>query len=424
MGENASGVTLVGSGASSLNSGDTAVGNKAQAGGQAVSLGYNAQAGSQGIAIGYDSNSIASTTTDKSIAIGYGAQSKSSRSISIGSYADASAQDSIAIGSSAVSAFAVKASASNSMAIGHNAKVSGEDSVAIGSANVTHKNSIGIGTTHDTAVTTADHQIILGDPETTVYIPGNLRVNGDVELAVSSGKIVKLRASHGNNAEGQKKFGYVLLESNGSGLFINETASTLSSDRRLKNVGKAFVGGLEELKKLDLFHYTYKKDPVKTPHVGVMAQDLQKIFPNAVVKGDDGFLRIRMEDMFYAVINAVKELAANFDNHDERILKLEQENKQLQKTVELLEKRLEKLEKILKEYYVQYEVNRDCAKVTLIESRITGTPGVMAKIVRALSQENIQLLQTSDSSMTISCLVSRENMSKTVHAIHNAFYTE
>ena len=85
---------------------------------------------------------------------------------------------------------------------------------------------------------------------------------------------------------------------------------------------------------------------------------------------------------------------------------------------------LEKLEKILKEYYVQYEVNRDCAKVTLIESRITGTPGVMAKIVRALSQENIQLLQTSDSSMTISCLVSKENMIKTVHAIHKAFRIE
>ena len=88
------------------------------------------------------------------------------------------------------------------------------------------------------------------------------------------------------------------------------------------------------------------------------------------------------------------------------------------------ENELEKIEKILKEYYVEYEINRDCAKVTLIESRITGTPGIMAKIVRALSQEDIQLLQTSDSSMTISCLVSKENMIKTVHAIHNAFHIE
>ncbi|MBQ7317385.1 MAG: tail fiber domain-containing protein, partial [Phascolarctobacterium sp.] len=51
------------------------------------------------------------------------------------------------------------------------------------------------------------------------------------------------------------------------------------SDRRLKNVGENFKGGLAELKKLDLFHYTYKSDKEKTPHVGVMSQDLQKVFP-------------------------------------------------------------------------------------------------------------------------------------------------
>lgn len=83
-----------------------------------------------------------------------------------------------------------------------------------------------------------------------------------------------------------------------------------------------------------------------------------------------------------------------------------------------------KLEEILKTCNVEYEIKNDCAKVTLIGSKITGTPGVMAKIVRVLSKEGISLIQTSDSSMTISCLVSRENMSKTVHAIHHEFYVE
>ncbi len=109
------------------------------------------------------------------------------------------------------------------------------------------------------------------------------------------------------------------------------------SDRRLKNVGKEFAAGLAELKKLDLYHYTYKEDEYKTPHVGVMAQDLQKIFPDAVRKGEDGFLRIRMEDMFYAVINAVKEL-------DSRVSLLEQQ----QKRIDELEKRLADLEKKVK----------------------------------------------------------------------------
>ncbi len=63
-----------------------------------------------------------------------------------------------------------------------------------------------------------------------------------------------------------------------------------------------------------------------------MAQDLQKIFPDAVVKGEDGFLRIRLEDMFYAVINAVKEL-------DNRTSAQEKKIKELEKRIEELEKK-------------------------------------------------------------------------------------
>ena len=291
LGENASSVTLVGSQSTAKSSSATAIGHHATAAGMSTALGT------------YSSAGAAAGELHRATAIGAYANASSSNSIAIGVNAYASASNSIAIGSSNATTSAPNATGMDSIAIGRFTKASNDYATAIGYASASnHISSVAIG--HN-AKTTAINQIVLGRPDDTVYIPGNLRVNGDVELAVSSGKIVKLRASHGNNAEGQKKFGYVLLESNGSGLFINETASTLSSDRRLKNVGKAFVGGLEELKKLDLFHYTYKKDPVKTPHVGVMAQDLQKIFPNAVVKGDDGFLRIRMEDMFYAVINAV-----------------------------------------------------------------------------------------------------------------------
>ena len=81
---------------------------------------------------------------------------------------------------------------------------------------------------------------------------------------------------------------------------------------------------------LKIFNFTYKKDPTKEPHVGVIAQDLQKVFPNAVKKGADGFLTIRMEDMFYAVINAIKELDAKYQAQEKRI--------------DALEKRIEKLE--------------------------------------------------------------------------------
>lgn len=136
---------------------------------------------------------------------------------------------------------------------------------------------------------------------------------------------------------------------------LSATYTNNPSDRRLKNVGEVFTAGLEEIKKLEVFNYTFKKDESKTPRVGVMAQDLQKIFPQAVFKGEDGFLRIRMEDMFYALVNAVKQLDAKIEelkNNEILTLKnrlddLEKANKELRKENEALEKRLDKLEKKL-----------------------------------------------------------------------------
>ena len=106
--------------------------------------------------------------------------------------------------------------------------------------------------------------------------------------------------------------------------------NVIASDRRLKYVGKDNNDGLAKIKQLKVFNYVYKKDTTKTPHVGVIAQDLQKVFPNAVQKGKDGFLTIRMEDMFYAVINAIKELDAKYQAQEKRINELEKRVEKLE----------------------------------------------------------------------------------------------
>ncbi len=85
------------------------------------------------------------------------------------------------------------------------------------------------------------------------------------------------------------------------------------------------------------------------------------------------------------------------------------------------EKDKDSLEKILKDNGVNYEIKTNCAKVTLIGSSMTGIPGVMSKVARGLKEAEIPLLQTSDSSMTISCLVDENDMEKAVHAIHSKF---
>jgi aspartate kinase len=66
-------------------------------------------------------------------------------------------------------------------------------------------------------------------------------------------------------------------------------------------------------------------------------------------------------------------------------------------------------------------IKRHCAKVSTVGAGIMGVPGVTAKIVTALSEKGIQILQSADSHTTIWVLVKEEDMIKSVNALHEAF---
>ncbi|MBD5401835.1 hypothetical protein HDR58_03400 [bacterium] len=123
-----------------------------------------------------------------------------------------------------------------------------------------------------------------------------------------------------------------------------------SSDRRLKNITSKNIAGLKELNKLKVYNYTFKNDEQKLPHVGVIAQDLQKVFPNSVFEGKDGYLRIRWDEMFFTSINAIKELDKKIValvkrtvNIETQIAQLEKENTSLKSQVDKLSARVDKL---------------------------------------------------------------------------------
>ncbi len=82
---------------------------------------------------------------------------------------------------------------------------------------------------------------------------------------------------------------------------------------------------------------------------------------------------------------------------------------------------VEKLEKILGKFGYSYELKRHCSKVTIIGNKMRGVPGVMAKTISALAKQNIEVLQTSDSHTTISCLVDSANANAAVNALHQEF---
>lgn len=117
------------------------------------------------------------------------------------------------------------------------------------------------------------------------------------------------------------------------------------SDARLKNILGDNTAGLKEILQLKVKNYTMKKDKKKEVMVGVIAQELQKVFPNSVSEGRDGYLRIKRDEIFYACVNAIKELHAMFQDViakvaglDEKIRLLEDRNKLNEEKITALEK--------------------------------------------------------------------------------------
>ena len=115
----------------------------------------------------------------------------------------------------------------------------------------------------------------------------------------------------------------------------------ISSDERLKTINGSYTKGLAEIIKLNTITYKYKnvgekkfEDKVlQTTQIGFSAQEVQKIFPEAVGVDQDGYLNLNIHAILVAYVNAIKELDAK--------------NKEQEKINNDLKQRLEKLEALL-----------------------------------------------------------------------------
>ena len=336
----------IGTNATSVNSSSISMGSSSYAGSQgSVSIGDCAYSKMDNtIAVGKNAKASGTWST----ALGYSAKANNSYSVAIGPGAETSNSISLAVG------YDAKATGyTTNVAIGPHTRAQGSYSAAIGyDATATHSMSTAIGYN---ATTTANNQIVLGDTRTTVYIPGNLVVGTSTFLGSRQLKGQCLTFFY-HKTEGKDNWHIKNIEVNsgknddfrwGGYDWTRYFSSRVYSDIRLKNVGEKYGAGIEELKKLDSYNFTFKDDDEKTPHVGVIAQDLQKVFPDAVTKGEDGYLRIRMEDMFYAVINAVKELDLKITSIVDKVDNLVKDIIEVKSTIENQQKMIENQQRII-----------------------------------------------------------------------------
>jgi trimeric autotransporter adhesin len=102
----------------------------------------------------------------------------------------------------------------------------------------------------------------------------------------------------------------------------------IPSDGALKDVGGAFTRGLQEILALNPVRYFYKKDnsmqlPSDQELYGYVAQEVEKVIPEAVRHDKSGYLSMYSDPILLALVNAVKELNAQNDDLQAQIKKLQ-----------------------------------------------------------------------------------------------------
>ena len=340
----ASSVAIGDSSTARSNSGSVAIGNKAYTyGGNAIAIGDSA---------------IVANLKDNGVRLGnnfdalYNINDRADYAIAIGKDALATTDNSIAIGNNACKLGGGKGLTNKFVCIGSNSGPQNgtqqevynrngyEEHVFIGGKSKFNDGAAVLEVHNSLETTNLSFERSLGNgtySNTAVVINGNLVVKGKILMTgnnhdIGTNPFLLYVARDGSEGQYAVRGGALLLGGNTEHYYyLNGLGPhNATSDRRLKYVGKENTSGLDKIRQLKVFNYTFKKDEKKTPHVGVIAQDLQKIFPDAVSKAKDGFLKIRFEDMFYAMINAIKELDAKYKAQEQRINELEKRIEQLE----------------------------------------------------------------------------------------------
>ena len=110
------------------------------------------------------------------------------------------------------------------------------------------------------------------------------------------------------------------LQFDGTNLTVGGDITAFASDMRLKTNIEQIEGAVAKVCKLSGFTYEFNEvgRELRLPkgrHLGVSAQEVQEVFPDAVAKrANDNFLTVKYEKLVPVLIEAIKELKAEIDD--------------------------------------------------------------------------------------------------------------
>ncbi|MBX3101503.1 MAG: tail fiber domain-containing protein [Bacteroidetes bacterium] len=130
----------------------------------------------------------------------------------------------------------------------------------------------------------------------------------------------------------------VTFSVNGNASKVGGGSWATFSDARLKHLHGNYTRGLKEILALDPVIYSYNgrnglNHEDGRRHTGFMAQDVQKVIPEAVTTNAEGYLMLNQDPILWAMLNAIKE-------QNQQVHQLQQENAELKSRLERLEQML------------------------------------------------------------------------------------
>jgi hypothetical protein len=103
-------------------------------------------------------------------------------------------------------------------------------------------------------------------------------------------------------------------------LAYGATSWTANSDERLKDINGTIDNALEKLNTLRTIKFSWKTDETKKEILGLIAQDVEKVFPQIVDKSKlpnedkTEYLGVRYTELVPVLVKAIQELKAEIDN--------------------------------------------------------------------------------------------------------------
>ena len=222
-----------------------------------------------------------------STAMGYGTIASGYASTAMGYFSEASVGQSTAIGNSTT------ASGYSSTAMGYNTEASADASTAMGvftQASGDASISMGANTTaSDYASTVIGQYNLMGSTST----------NSATEFSTENTAFVI-----GNGANSDNRTDALTVLFDGTTTIAGDLS--INSDARLKANIISLGSTLAKLLKIDGKTYTMKKDENKKQKIGVLAQDIEKVFPE-LVSESNGVKSVNYQGLVPVLINALKE---------------------------------------------------------------------------------------------------------------------